>query len=100
MEFMDTGLPDGGGDSEAEPVLQEQPSGEVDYNNGYEGKFKLEICKNQMLTNYTFYTGPHPSHYSLCLSFLQNKHIYLLRKNSILSIALYVMEYQIIKTRK
>ena len=44
MEFMDTGLPDGGGDSEAEPVLQEQPSGEVDYNNGYEGnKFNLKV---------------------------------------------------------
>ena len=44
---MDTGLPDAGGDSEAEPVLQEQPSGEVDYNNGYEGKIELEMCKKQ-----------------------------------------------------
>ena len=37
MEFMETGLPEQGPDSEADPTTLEQPPGDVDYNNGYEG---------------------------------------------------------------
>ena len=37
MEFMETGLPEGGPDNEADPTTLDQPSGDVDYNNGYEG---------------------------------------------------------------
>ena len=36
MEFMETGLPEGGPDNEADPTTLDQPSGD-DYNNGYEG---------------------------------------------------------------
>ena len=43
MEFMETGLPEGGGDIEADPTPHDHPSDEVDYNNGYEGKIALEI---------------------------------------------------------
>ena len=54
MEFMETGLSDGGPESEADPTTLENASGEVDYNNGYEGnKFNLKVeilskssCKN------------------------------------------------------
>ena len=37
MEFMETGLPEGGPDNEADPTTLDQPSGDVDYNNGYDG---------------------------------------------------------------
>ena len=37
MEFMETGLSDGGPESEADPTNLENASGEIDYNNGYEG---------------------------------------------------------------
>ena len=34
---METGLPEGVPESEADPATLDQPPGEVDYNNGYEG---------------------------------------------------------------
>lgn len=44
MEFMETGLSDGGPESEADPTTLENASGEVDYNNGYEGnKFNFFV---------------------------------------------------------
>ena len=50
MEFMETGLSDGGPESEADPTTLENASGEVDYNNGYEGnKFNLKV---EILSNH------------------------------------------------
>ena len=57
MEFMESGLSDGGPESEADPTTLENASGEVDYNNGYEGnKFnffvKMVLYFTEMSTDF------------------------------------------------
>ena len=49
MEFMETGLSDGGPESEADPTTLENASGEVDYNNGYEGNKFNFFVKNDIV---------------------------------------------------